>query len=69
MLRTTSAPRTASRSLAAFAIPPAAARDPSRDRAARRHEVGGDPAPRLAEAEHRDLHQLSFDDLAQPFRS
>ena len=60
MLRTTSAPLTASRSLAAFAIPvepPGGI--PAAHRAARRHEIGGDPAAGLAEAEHRDLHQSS----------
>ena len=41
---------------------------PAAHRAAGSDEVGGDPAARLAEAEHRDLHQPSTISR-RPFRS
>ena len=43
-------------------------RVPAAHHAARRHEIGGDPAAGLAEAEHRDLHQPSTISRS-PFRS
>ena len=71
MLRTTSAPLTASSPLAAFVIPVEAPdRVPPAHHAARRREIGRDPAAGLAEAEHRDLDQSLPSTISRsPFRS
>ena len=68
-LSTTSAPRTASRALAAFAIP-SGRRAGSQPRTTQpaADEIGGDPAARLAEAEDGDLHHPSTISRS-PFRS